>query len=509
MSKSNSIYDYFLNRIQTIELTKDGIIVTSNNLLFKTTIGQPINEIHPFFEILNDIFSSDNEEIHFDTIQLDLPAKNIIADIVIHTGNEKINPMLLIFDNTKSYDLVQEITQQKNEVFIADFFKSQKLLKNEEEKALKNQFLASITNDLKTPISSVTGLLELFQKSNLTFDQIGLLNIIRASMSHLNRLVSDVLELTKSEMGNLNIEINTFDFDELVQSIEKLFSNKFLVKGIAFKVIKSDRIPKYLVGDRDRVMQILENLLENAYTYTKEGEVIFEIKIDTSSSNKIGLSFIISDTGIGLDENVKDQLFKSFKSKQDNERGGIGLSIVGNLIKLLNGSIKVESKPNKGSRFIVFLLFTIDVNKERKIKNTNVTFKKRNFEHKVNVLLVDDNEINQLVLMKLLINHEGFFIDIANDANKAMEMILKDTYDILFIDLNMKANNGFATIESIRNNANRQIKRLPIICLTSYETEVERKKCKVLKVNEYLVKPYTNQELFEAIYRILKLKALV
>ncbi len=507
MNELDKVYEYFLSKTQSIELTKKGMVISSNNTLFNTIKNQPINEIHPFFEIVNDIFNIDDEEIRFRGIHLDIESASIIADIAIYTGNIKKNPVILIFNNTENYNLVQEITQQKNDIFIANFFETQKLLKNEEEKALKNRFLASITDDLKTPISSVSGLLELFQKSNLTFDQVGLLKIIQTSMNHLNRLVNDVLDLTKSEIGNLNIEIKSFDFDGLIQNIEKLFINKFLLKGIDFKLIKSDRIPQFLIGDRERVMQIMVNLLENAYKYTEKGTVSFEIKIDNIGSGKIGLRFIIIDTGIGFDDSIKEELFKSFKKshEKENEGPGIGLSIVGNLTKLLNGSIKFESKLNEGSKFDVFLPFTIDVNHERKAKINDLVFKKITIDKKVNVLIVDDDEINQLVLMKLLVNHEGFFIDIANDSDKAMEMILKDSYNILFIDLSMSGNNGFNTISSIRNSENRKIKNLPIVALTGYESETERKKCKQLKVKDYIVKPYTNQELFQAIYKILKL----
>jgi two-component system, sensor histidine kinase len=507
MNELDRVYQYFLSKTQSIELDKKGMVVHSNNILFNTVKNEPIGEIHPFFEIVNDIFNIDDDEIHFKAIHLDLQNITIIADIAIYTGNNIKNPVILLFNNTDNYTLIQEVTQQKNDIFIANFFETQKLMKSEEEKALKNQFLANITDDLKTPISSVSGLLELFQKSNLTFDQIGLLKIIRSSMSHLNRLVNDVLDLTKSEMGVLNIEIKPFDFNELIQNIEKLFANKFLLNGIDFKLKKSERIPQFLIGDRERVMQIMDNLLENAYKYTEKGEVNFEIKIDNSGTNKLGLSFIITDTGVGFDDSIKEQLFKSFKKshEKENDGPGIGLSLVGNLVKLLNGSIKFESKLNHGSKFSVFLPFTFDISHERKAKISDIAYKKIKIDKKVNVLLIDDNEIKQLVLMKLLVNHEGFFIDIANDSDKAMEMVLKEDYDILFIDLNMSRNNGFEAISSIRNSEKRKIKKLPIVALTGYESETERKKCKQLKVNDYIVKPYKNEELFTAIYKILKL----
>ncbi|WP_310554618.1 response regulator [Flavobacterium sp.] len=507
MNEIKGIHKFFSNKIQTIELDKDGIILNSNNQLFVVTPKESIQNFHPFFEIISTLFQKDNDEVYFNTVHLEVVEKTFIADIIIDSGNKIKNPSILIFDQSEHYKDVQEITQQRNEVFIKNFFESQKLIKIEDERIIKNKFLASITKDLRTPISSVAGLLGLFQKGSLTFEQNELIKTIRLSMNHLNRLVNDVLDLSKVEIGELNFDIKPFLFDDLVTNVENLYQNKFLLKGIHFKVIKPSKIPNKLLGDKHRVLQVIINLLENAYQFTNTGEVIFEIKIDNISPSKTGLNLIIKDTGIGFEADKIEQLRKSFSKAHDTtiEGSGMGLSIVKSVVKLLNGSIRFESKKDIGTVFNIFLPFELDVKKTEKPKNIQ-PFKKVEINKKINVLIVDDNEINQLVLMKLLVDHAGFYMDIASNGKVAVEMVQKENYDLIFMDMHMPILDGIGAITIIRGSDNKKIKKTPIIVLTAVESSDERKKCKALKVNYYVLKPFSSQELFTSIYTVLKLK---
>jgi two-component system, sensor histidine kinase len=506
MTELEGIHKFFSQKIQTIELDYDGVILDSNNQLFKLTKKKNIKEFHPFFEIVSQIFNQPDQEIFFNTIQLEIQKKSIITDIIISSGKDNKNPTILIFDQSDHYKDVQEITQQRNEVFIKNFFENQQLQKNEEEKYLKNKFLASITKDLRTPISSVAGLLGLFQKGSLTFEQNELIQTIRASMNHLNRLVNDVLDLSKSEIGELSIDLRPFSFDDLIKNVENLYSNKFLLKGVSFEVIKPSKIPDNLIGDKQRVLQIIINLLENAYKFTQTGEVTFEIKIDHITPQKLGLNFIVNDSGIGIEEAKFESIKKHFHKNNDNpfEGSGLGLPLIKNIVKLLNGTVKIESKLNQGSAFSVFIPFDLDVKKKGKNK-INLEYKKIEITQKFNVLIVDDNEINQLVLMKLLVNHGGFYMDVANNGLVATDMVQKENYDLIFMDMHMPILDGMGAITFIRKNENKTIKKTPIIVLTAIESEEERKKCKSLKVNDYILKPYTHQELFTSVYNVLKM----
>ncbi|WP_309609797.1 response regulator [Flavobacterium sp.] len=502
MKESEIIQKYLLDKIQTISLDKNGIITASNNSLFEATVGKDIKDYHPFFELTSYLFLKDNDEITFHTITLDFTRKTIVSDIIISTGNKIDNGSIIIFDYSEHYTSVQEVTQQKNEMFIKNFFSSQKILKAEEERILKNKILANITNDLKTPISSVKALLDLFNNNSLTFEQKGLLKSIQTSTNQVNRIIDDVLELTKSDIGILNIEMATFDFEDLIKHIEKQSQAEFLDLDSVIQITKSPRIPRHLVGDSNRILQIITNLLRFIFLSSPNENVHLNIEIDNLSPKKVGLNFTLKYFEKQTHELASaEQLNKNVlsNSKQNN----LHLELAKNIIILLNGNIKLQNS-QKESYIKIFLPFEIDVLKSKDIARKQA-FHKIEIVKNYTVLLIDDIELNQLILMKLLLNHAGFYIDISYQMENSETLISKNNYDLIFINLQTKTLDGFELISNIRNNNNKTIKKTPIIALSSFETEIEKKACKKIKINSYLIKPFTAEELYSNIYNALKL----
>lgn len=191
-----TIDKYLSIKVQKIEFDIQGKIIFSDDVLFATKKAKSIYDIHPFFEIIDEIIQEENKEEVFKIILLELKKTTIIVDIIVYSGSKKQNPFLLIFDRSEYYKEIQQVTQDKNNLFIANFHENQKNIKLNAEKSFKNKFLASISHDLKTPISGVIGLLELFKKENLTYDQKELLTTINSSMAHINRLVGDIFDLS-------------------------------------------------------------------------------------------------------------------------------------------------------------------------------------------------------------------------------------------------------------------------------------------------------------------------
>lgn len=498
------IENYLSVKTQKIEIDFSGKIILSNDALFPVKKSNLIYEIHPFFEIFDEILQSKSNEETFKIIQLEINGIDLIVDILFNRGNKDQKPFLLIFDRTEYYKEIQEVTQDKNELFISNFWKSEKNKKLNEEKSFKNKFLASISHDLKTPISGVIGLLELFRKENLSYEQKELLATISSSISHVDRLVGDVFDLSKIEYGEFKIENNTFDLEELINNIERVYLEKFTLKNIEFQIIKSANVPNKLIGDYNRVIQILTNLVDNAYKFTNEGKVVFEINLDYRRAKSVRLKFSVKDTGIGF-EKVSNSQFEGFKKLHNQEisGSGLGLSIVIKLIELMNGSFSYDSKINEGSLFEITLPFEAEIESQKK-KTTSKAFAKIDIKKKFNILIVDDNEINQLVLMKLLVNHGGFYMDIANNGERAIEMIKNEKYDLIFMDLHMPKMNGFEAIEYIRSNS--EINKLKIIALSAYDIKKDKQLGKSLKVDDYIVKPYVSNDLFSSIYKVLNIK---
>ncbi|CAM3726708.1 response regulator [Flavobacterium gelidilacus] len=497
--------DTYLNVIiQKIEFDFNGKIITSDDTLFPVSKAKTIYDIHPFFEVFNTIIQTKDIEEIFKIILLQIGDINIIADIIVYSGSIKQNPFLLIFDRSEYYKEIQEVTQDKNELFISNFHENEKNIKLNQEKSFKNKFLASISHDLRTPISGVLGLLELFRKENLTYEQKELLSTISSSMSHMDRLVGDVFDLSKIEYGEFKIESSSFDLDELIKNIERVYLEKFILKNIEFQVVISNKVPSKLIGDYNRVVQIITNLVDNAYKYTNEGKVVFEISLDYRRAKNVRLKFSIKDTGIGFEKTSNNQ-FESFKKlhNQDIEGSGLGLSIVTKLIELMNGSFSFDSKVNEGSKFELTLPFEAEIESQKSRKSIK-KFTKIDIKNKFNVLIVDDNEINQLVLMKLLVNHGGFYMDIANNGEHAIEMAKKEEYDLIFMDLHMPKMNGFEAIEYIMTNDN--FNNTKIVALSAYDIKKDKELGKTLKVDDYIVKPFSAEDIFTSIYKVLKIK---
>lgn len=302
------IENYLSVKTQKIEIDFSGKIILSNDELFPAKKSNLIYEIHPFFEIFDEILQSKSNEEIFKIIQLEINGIDLIVDILFNRDNKDQKIFLLIFDRTEYYKEIQEVTQDKNELFISNFWKSEKNKKLNEEKSFKNKFLASISHDLKTPISGVIGLLELFRKENLSDEQKELLTTISSSISHIDRLVGDVFDLSKIEYGEFNIENNTFDLEELINNIERVYLEKFTLKNIEFQIINSANVPNKLIGDYNRVIQILTNLIDNAYKFTNEGKVVFEINLDYRRAKSVRLKFSIKDTGIGFKNKANHNL---------------------------------------------------------------------------------------------------------------------------------------------------------------------------------------------------------
>ena len=495
---------YLNNKVQIIQFNSDGKIIASNDKLFPVNKEETIYAIHPFFDFFQEIITEKKRREVFKMILLEINKKNLVVDILVYSGSIKTKPYMLIFDKSSFYKEIQQITQEKNELFISNFNENQKNLELNNEKKFKNKFLASISHDLKTPITGVLGLLELFKKENLAYEQKELLNTISSTMVHMNRLVSDIFDLSKMEYGEFTIEMVSFDLDELIKNIERVYLEKFLLKNIEFQIKKPNNIPNYLIGDYNRVVQILMNLLDNAYKYTNQGKVVLEMHLDFRRAKNIRIKFVVSDTGIGF-EKEDNNPFESFKKLHDEdiEGSGLGLSIVLRLIELMKGTFLFNSKVNEGSTFEITLPFEVDVNSQ-KTNFLKSKFSKVNIKNKYNILIVDDNEINQLVLMKLLVNHGGFYMDIANNGERAIEMIEKENYDLIFMDLHMPKMNGFEAIEIIRENTENN--KTNIIALSAYDIAKDKELAQKLKVDDYIVKPFSSEELFTSIYKVLKIK---
>ncbi len=501
---------YLKDKIQTIILEKKGLVLASDNLLFTAHLNKPIQDLHPFFETLfPELLNKNDYEEIFYCIHLDFSDVKGSYDIYFNSGSKTENPYLIFYDFTARYSFIQTVAQEKNESVLS--FRQEEI-KNHQlkiEKEFKNKFLANISHDLRTPIAAILGFLEVLEHSQLNYNQKDILKTISLTGNHLNGLVEDLLDISKIESGEFTLKNKTFDFIDLMHQIEKIYLMKAASRNIDLILEIDSKIPRYLIGDRVKILQLFVNTLDNAIKFTESGEVKLVVNQNFRRADNLGLSIQVADTGIGFSSKDKNLAFESFTKLHNKEIPGLGLglSIVQEIVTLMNGQIKLKSIPKKGTTIEINLPMKIDLEISAKNKKAEPKeFLVSDFKKKQNILVVDNNETNQLLLMKLLANHGSFYVDISDNGKHAIDMIENNDYDLVLMDMDMPIMNGIDASIKIKQHHTKSIAKLPIIALSANPTAAEKKICKEIGIKEYLPRPFTREDLFLAIYKVLKVK---
>ena len=301
---------------------------------------------------------------------------NSITKPIIELSNQTSN---ISYDNPSMEVLksnILEVYQLSSNfsVMIKELNERTKKLSDAKSKAIeankiKSDFLSNMSHELRTPLNGVIGMSQIALDNEKNKIQRSYLEKINSSGNMLLRIINDLLDYSKMEAGKLDIENIEFKIDNVLQNVADLVSIKAYEKDIEIIFNRDIHIPKRIVGDPLRISQILVNIISNAIKFTEKGEVLLEIRIKNIDENKVNLEFIIIDTGIGMNEETLDNLFKSF-SQADNTISrkyggtGLGLAISKNLIELMNGTITVDSKLTQGSTFVINLPFKYVESKE-------------------------------------------------------------------------------------------------------------------------------------------------
>ena len=504
---NSSASNYSVINAQEIFCKPEGTILNFNNNFLKLKEGDNLFNIHPFFESIEHSINLKKDEIQtYPCVHLDIDGSEYICDISFK--NEPHQLTVYVLDYSDAYKNLNDIAQERNESVI----KSQLLiLKNqqlEKEKDFKNKFLANISHEIRSPLNAIFGFSELLNKTKLNFEQLELLQVILKANEQLTAIIDDMLDVAKIEMGEITIKKEEFSLKDLVAHLSKIYSQKCEKKFLDFKLDYDDNIKNIVIGDEVRVQQVLENLLQNAVKYTSQGTVNFSVNKSFQRANNLGITFTVKDTGIGIPQDKINNIFDNFFQVDDNgtsEGTGLGLSITKNLVELLGGKIAVESTLSKGSTFTIYLPFKINIlESSKKLQNKLPIRHTPQRLEKYNLLLVDNSEINQLLVMKTLLNHGGFHVDVAVNGEKALKYIELRDYDVILMDLKMPVLNGIETTKAIRNLENPILKKIPIVALTGFASKEQRKECLKAGMNDYLTKPFKQEELIKILESIFQ-----
>ncbi len=353
---------------------------------------------------------------------------------------------------------------------------------------IKSQFLATMSHEIRTPMNAVIGMAELLSYTKLTNEQLEYTNTIKSSGKLLLSIINDILDFSKIESNNIELEYLTFDLREFINEIFKFFIQQLNEKNITISLNVKENVPKLLKLDTTRLRQVLVNLISNAIKFTEKGSIEVIVSRKERNENKNIIQFEIKDSGIGLSEIQKENLFKPFSqadSSTTRKYGGtgLGLAICKNLIEILGGNIYIESVEGQGTSFI-FSVISLESNEVLNQKEVLLDLVDNNFKN-LNILLAEDNQINQKIA-KYMFEKIGHKIEIANNGLEALEMVKLNSYDLIFMDMQMPEMDG---IECTRKIILLFKDKPKIIAMTANAMEEDKQRCLEAGMDDYITKP--------------------
>ena len=357
---------------------------------------------------------------------------------------------------------------------------------------VKDEFIANVSHEIRTPMNVIVGMTYFLKGTKLTAEQSDYIEKIESSTTLLLGIVNDILDLSKIREGKLKLHKEAFAIREVITMIDNIFATRITEKKLQWEIVNHLTQDLWVLGDKQRLSQIIVNIVNNAYKFTEEGKIVFSIKQISEDDTQLELMIGVKDTGIGIADNNIDKLFIPFEQLEETmtkiyEGTGLGLSISNCFVKLMGGKLWVDSELGKGSNFY----FTVKLAKVAadEICNSEADIAQPHKRlHPIRVLLVEDNEINAEIAGMLLLEMDIQY-EWAQDGLEAIEMCRKneqDYYDLILMDIHMPNMNGYdaaAYIREVLGIVN------PIIALTAtmIDTDIVNKS---KGIDACLLKPF-------------------
>ena len=367
----------------------------------------------------------------------------------------------------------------------------------------KSLFLANMSHEIRTPINGLMGVLQLIEMSNVQSELNQYLNTALQSTRRLNRLLSDILDLSKVEAGKFTINNDVFEPAISLNEIIQLFDPMAAAKGISLGLILDPKLPLNIVGDNQRLQQVISNLTGNAIKFTRQGSVVIEVSVLEPLREKwCRLLFSITDTGIGIAPDVQDKLFDAFvqgHEEQQNFGGtGLGLVISRKITELMGGSMALESDEGQGSTFYVHLSFEIATLPEKRKLPGQDEFSPAGLR----ILLADDDGVSRQIA-SLLLDKIGCKVHAVENGEKVLSALENGQFDLVLVDIQMPVMGGLEAAKEIRSGrCGERNKQIPIIALTACAMSGDRERFMESGMSGYVEKPLEIKILAKELQRV-------
>ena len=364
---------------------------------------------------------------------------------------------------------------------------------------IKERFLANMSHEIRTPMNGLIGMIDLLGTTQLNKKQSDYIRTLKKSSDTLLNILNDILDLSKIEAGKMELRKEPVRLIETIEKVYDLYSQQANTNNTQLYYHFGDKIPEYVMSDETRLMQVISNLTSNAIKFShKKGTISISIHMIRESEDTFDFKVSVKDSGIGIHPKDQDKLFQSFSqidsSNRKNYSGtGLGLAISRELVKSMGGDIGVVSTPGFGSTFwFTFTADKVSPNQLRE-KEKDVVLIQKFEKDQPKVLLVDDNQINRTVAVEIL-QQSGCKVKEAGSGKEAIQLVKKNAFDLIFMDIQMPEMDGQEASRKIRA-LNVKHKIPPIIAMTAYSMEEDRKKFIEGGMDDYLAKPIKSNQI--------------
>jgi CheY-like chemotaxis protein len=363
-----------------------------------------------------------------------------------------------------------------------------------------------MSHEIRTPLNGALTMLQLLKTTPLSGQQAQYLQAVNASLQRLNRLLADILDITRIEAGKLRIESAEFQVKNLEVAILELFNQAAKARGNTLEFVWTGKFPEKLVGDEARLRQILFNLVGNAVKFTEEGRIGIEVSFSpTIENSRIYMHIAVSDTGIGItDEQINDVIEPFVQAEEKYARRfqgvGLGLSIVRKLVRLMHGELAIDNGGQLGTVMYLSLPFTVTAKGQMEAEQTRKRATAEQIRN-LKILLAEDEEISSFAA-KMLLEKSGHTVTCAQNGLEVIQLLSTERFDLIFMDIQMPLMDGLEATRKIRSSKELGRKsEIPIIAMTAYSMTGDRENFLAAGMNDYVAKPISMNEINEVLLR--------